>query len=225
MHLPSLHHPPQPRPPCRRHAAGRVWLTPLLLFATALGVGALASVAWMHRHPVVVKALPSDSAASLDAQRRALPVPTTSAGVRLPPAVTPAPDSPHVVANTPPPASPAPVDVATDGAETRQGTMPPAFTSDPDSRDHGPRLSEHTPPAYPPQALRERREGTVRLQLSIDADGNVVDARVVHGSGSGLLDRAALDNARSWRYQPAEQGGQPVPSKVEVPIDFRLDGN
>lgn len=217
--LPLHDHPPS----LPRHAAGRVWLPGLAIFALALAVGITASALWLRTHPVVVKALPSDAAASLDANRRILPVPTNGAAIALPAATTQAPDAARIVERPPPPEPPA-VDVATDGAETTQGAQTQANGDQAASADHGPRLSEHATPVYPPEALRAAITGTVRVRIAIDEQGNVVDVRVVHGSGSVLLDRAALDAVRGWHYQPAIQGGQPVPSTVEVPVDFRLDG-
>lgn len=220
--LPSSRPHPPPSP---RRAAGRAWLPALAIFALALGAGVAASLLWMRAHPVVVKGLPSDSAASLDAQRRALPVPATGAAIALPAVVTQAPDAPRIVADTPPPSPlPTSADADADGAQTRQGAQPDTAAMPPVSSDHGPRLSEHATPTYPREALRAGITGSVRVRIAIDAQGNVVDVSIVHGSGSGLLDRAALDAVRGWHYQPAIQGGQPVPSTVEVPVDFRLDG-
>lgn len=45
---------------------------------------------------------------------------------------------------------------------------------------------------YPRSASRRRLEGTVRLELTIEADGTVVKRRVVGSSGHDVLDEAAL---------------------------------
>jgi periplasmic protein TonB len=41
-------------------------------------------------------------------------------------------------------------------------------------------------------------------------------------SGSALLQQAALDALRQWKYKPSRLDGQPVPGEVVVTIRFRL---
>jgi protein TonB len=41
-------------------------------------------------------------------------------------------------------------------------------------------------------------------------------------SGSALLDRAARDAVRGWRFRPAKRAGQTVVGWVDVPVSFRL---
>lgn len=204
----------------------------MLLFVIALGIGLIAGGLWVWRHPPKVGgSLPSDDPATLAENRRALPAPVAGGKFDLPAATVAGPDAPHVVVNTPPAAPPSPaVDSGPmDGAETVQGALPSTnehtFGDDghpPSTNDHGPRLSQRVQPQYPRQALRDGVEGSVRVRVTIDEQGNVSDVQVVHGSGSGLLDRAALDAVRDWHYQPAIHHGQPVASTVDVPIDFKL---
>ncbi len=215
--------PPPHRPPSRLRAT-RGWVKPTLLFVLALVAGAIASVLWLRRHPLHVPAAGTgfDTELSPVPMRRALPVPAVDGRFDLPPPTTPAPDAPHVVAAEPV-APPAPTEPEADaGAETRVGQA--ATTPADGVADHGPRVSEQSPPRYPRRALREGIEGTVRLTVSIDAMGNVVDVQIAQGSGSAELDRAAQDAVREWRYQPAIHDGQPVASTLEIPVDFKLDG-
>ncbi|MBS0194862.1 MAG: energy transducer TonB [Proteobacteria bacterium] len=212
-----------------RHAG---WIKPLLLFAIALGIGLVGGALWVWRHPPHVGgSLASDETASLGNDRRSLPAPVTGGKFDLPTPTVAGPDAPHVVANTPPPAPPLPAaDTGSmDGAETAQGALPSTnahLPTDDDhqinANDHGPRLSQRVQPQYPRQALRDGVEGSVRVRVMIDEQGNVSDVQVVYGSGSNLLDRAALDAVREWHYQPAIHHGQPVASTVDVPIDFKL---
>jgi len=78
-------------------------------------------------------------------------------------------------------------------------------------------------PAYPFAARRKGIEGRVVLRVSVLASGGVASVAVERTSGSKLLDRAALDAVRRWRFSPATRLGQPVVSTVRVPITFRLD--
>ncbi len=84
-------------------------------------------------------------------------------------------------------------------------------------------ISERTPPEYPLESLRAHEEGEVRLQIALDALGNVEDVRVAGTSHSRNLDRAAMSAVRSWHFRPATHNGQPIGSMIEVPVDFRLD--
>lgn len=78
-------------------------------------------------------------------------------------------------------------------------------------------------PDYPPAAARSREEGTVVLNVAVDASGNPGDIDFVDRSGSRELDRAAMQAVRQWRFKPAMKGGKPVASTVQVPIEFTLE--
>jgi len=87
-------------------------------------------------------------------------------------------------------------------------------------RDTPPRPSRTARPVYPDEAFREKREGTVRLELLVGEDGAVAHAEI-RASVPGL-DAAALASAREWRFEPARRGGQPVAAVVEMPVSFRI---
>ena len=57
-----------------------------------------------------------------------------------------------------------------------------------------PRLIEEAAAEYPPQALKDRREAIVLLDLEIDASGTVTQATVVR-EGDAEFDAAAIDAA------------------------------
>jgi protein TonB len=79
----------------------------------------------------------------------------------------------------------------------------------------------HVAPAYPELARRARQQGRVVLECTIDADGRVVDARVLRGVP--LLDQAALDAVRQWVYAPTLLNGTPVPVVMSVTVTFVLE--
>ena len=64
-------------------------------------------------------------------------------------------------------------------------------------------------------------DGTVELEVSIDAKGKVTDVEVVRGLPLGLSD-AAADAVRHWTYRPARGPGGPVASRKTVRIRFAL---
>ena len=80
------------------------------------------------------------------------------------------------------------------------------------------------PPRYPPSAARAGIEGTVILIIDVDPNGNVTNVSVEKSSRNRDLDRAAMDAARKWRFNPGQSGGQKVAGRVRVPVDFTLGG-
>ena len=84
-----------------------------------------------------------------------------------------------------------------------------------------PTIARQIQPRYTPEAMRAKLQGTVELDVIILADGTVGAARVSKGLGLGL-DDAALAAARYWLFEPATLGGQPVPAKVTLQLEFRL---
>jgi periplasmic protein TonB len=106
---------------------------------------------------------------------------------------------PHVPA-PPPPARTAPVRV---GGSIR-----------------GPQRIAGGPPRYPALAQAAHVEGNVVLDAVIDEHGVVRDLRLLRSIP--LLDQAALDAVRQWRYTPTLLNGVPVPVIMTVTVAFRL---
>ena len=75
--------------------------------------------------------------------------------------------------------------------------------------------------AYPELARRARAEGVVVLEAIIDADGSVRDVRVLRGANP-LLDPAAVEAVRRWRYRPARIGDRRVAVYLSVAVTFSL---
>jgi protein TonB len=101
---------------------------------------------------------------------------------------------------------------------TEQAPPPPAIRVD--SRFHPPVKLHDVAPVYPDLAREARIEGVVVIECRIDTDGRVVDARVL--SGHPLLDAAALDAVRQWRYRATLLNGQPVAVLMTVTVRFSL---
>ncbi len=80
---------------------------------------------------------------------------------------------------------------------------------------------ETTAPVYPELARRAHVEGIVLLEAIIGSDGSVRDVRVL-GSAHPLLDPAALEAVRRWRYRAATIGTRPVAVSLQVLITFSL---
>jgi protein TonB len=81
----------------------------------------------------------------------------------------------------------------------------------------------NTLPAYPASAREDGLEGLVQLAVELDATGQVLAVRWLARSGVPVLDAAARDAVRQWRFLPAWRGGEAVPASLRVALRFRLD--
>jgi len=80
----------------------------------------------------------------------------------------------------------------------------------------------YRPPRYPPQAVRQRQEGEVVLRVLVGIDGSPAQIEIEKSSRSRLLDRAAMDAVREWKFNPGMRDGKAIQSWVLVPISFKL---
>ena len=76
-------------------------------------------------------------------------------------------------------------------------------------------------PRYPAIAQASRVEGVVILEAVIAEDGSVQDVRVLRSKP--LLDDAAMEAVRQWRFTPTLLGGQPVPVVMTITVSFTLN--
>jgi len=116
-----------------------------------------------------------------------------------------------------------------------QAKTPPETAAKPDAGAHETRdyaepiysatYLNNDPPAYPMVARRRGQEGTVIVSAMIHDDGHCHHALLKKSSGHDILDKAALDAVRGWRFTPARRGGQTTVAWVDVPITFRLSSN
>jgi protein TonB len=74
-------------------------------------------------------------------------------------------------------------------------------------------------PIYPPIALAAGIEGVVILETVIAADGSVREVQVLRSIP--LLDAAAVEAVRQWRFTPTLLNGEPVPVVMTVTVAFR----
>jgi protein TonB len=76
-------------------------------------------------------------------------------------------------------------------------------------------------PKYPPVAIAVRASGTVMLQATISRNGTIENLRVL--GGPALLQQAALDAVKQWRYRPYVLDGQPVEVETTINVQFTLE--
>jgi len=84
-----------------------------------------------------------------------------------------------------------------------------------------PALLYRAEPVYPDLAVRSRVEGVVILEATVDREGRIEEVRVLRSLP--LLDRAALDAVRQWRYSPLLLNGKPERFVLTVVVSFRLN--
>jgi protein TonB len=77
-------------------------------------------------------------------------------------------------------------------------------------------------PNYPSLARRRNQQGVVLVEVRLDERGQQRSLNVLRSSGVDSLDRAALEAVAKWRFRPETTGGQAVPSRVQIPIQFAL---
>jgi protein TonB len=82
-------------------------------------------------------------------------------------------------------------------------------------------LLRKTMPVYPTIGVAARVEGTVVLTATISKTGTIENLRAA--SGPAILQQAALDAVRSWRYRPYLLNGQPVEVETTVNVTFTLN--
>ncbi|MGI9257496.1 MAG: energy transducer TonB [Gammaproteobacteria bacterium] len=77
-------------------------------------------------------------------------------------------------------------------------------------------------PRYPPEAVRERLEGWVRLGFTILPDGSVADPEVLESQPGRVFDSSARVAILRWRFRPRVVNGAPVAARAELTMDFFL---
>lgn len=162
--------------------------------------------------------------------RAPAPVVDTSnaAPISAPPSIAPEPDlPPSVPASTalasgdagvifgppaafvepPPPPPPPPLPQTAEPVRLHTGVV-------------APRRIATAEPVYPAVAKAAHVEGIVIVEAVIGVDGRVESAKVLRSVP--LLDQAALDAVREWRYTPGMLNGVAVPIIMTVTVNFSL---
>ncbi len=75
---------------------------------------------------------------------------------------------------------------------------------------------------YPDIARKAGIEGKVIVNVLVDVDGRVVDAKILKSLGHSGCDEAAIEAIKSVRWKPAKQRDRPVKVWVGIPVIFKL---
>lgn len=79
------------------------------------------------------------------------------------------------------------------------------------------------PPQYPIRARRRKEQGTVMLDVFVSTAGTSKWVAIGQSSGIDILDEAALEAVKQWKFVPARRGSEIVEAKVRVPVIFKLN--
>ena len=80
------------------------------------------------------------------------------------------------------------------------------------------KLIRRVEPVYPEMAKQARVQGKVTLRIAVDEEGNVSDVSVIEGHP--LLDDAAINAVRQWKYSPTFLNGKPVSVMAAVTVEL-----
>jgi len=83
-----------------------------------------------------------------------------------------------------------------------------------------PKLVKAVDPIYPEKARKAQVEGLVILEARTDEKGNVEDAKVL--KSIPVLDQAAIDAVKQWKYEPMVINGKPQKIVFTLTVNFRL---
>jgi TonB family protein len=76
-------------------------------------------------------------------------------------------------------------------------------------------------PEFSEEARKKKYQGTMLLGVTVEPDGTATEICVAQGLGMGL-DEKAIAVVKNWKFEPARENGQPVPTRISVEVDFRL---
>ena len=80
-------------------------------------------------------------------------------------------------------------------------------------------LAQAVDPEYPPAARAAGQHGTVVLQILVDRDGTVAEAKFLQGSL--VFARSAIDAVKQWRFKPYLLNGRAVLVRSTITLAFK----
>ena len=85
------------------------------------------------------------------------------------------------------------------------------------------RLIKSERPDYPQEARKAGWEGTVVLRITIGTGGDVENVTIQESSGFPELDESAAQSVKTWQFDPAKLGDDPISSAVDLPVTFDIE--
>jgi anaerobic magnesium-protoporphyrin IX monomethyl ester cyclase len=84
-----------------------------------------------------------------------------------------------------------------------------------------PKLENKVLPPYPPEAASQHTHGEVAMDVTLNDDGTVQAVKVIEGNP--LLDNAATEVVKQWKYRPLTVNGKLV-NRIVVVLTFEKNG-
>lgn len=84
-------------------------------------------------------------------------------------------------------------------------------------------LKRPNAPRYPRIAQRKGIEGTALYEIWLNENGTQVKQQLITSSGASVLDEAALNAIRDWKFLPQVINGQAIAHRVQIPVRFSLN--
>jgi protein TonB len=88
--------------------------------------------------------------------------------------------------------------------------------------DRVPRALAQISPHYPSELKTAGIEGSAFVEFDVDVKGRVTSARVIKCSRREF-EGPTVQAVLKWRFEPGLSQGRPVPFRMAVPVNFRLD--
>jgi TonB family protein len=86
-----------------------------------------------------------------------------------------------------------------------------------------PMLKQSPAPKYTSEAMRQKIQGVVEIEVVVGVNGRVTSARVIKSLDKSFgLDSQAIAAARKWTFTPGRLNGVAVPTKVTLSLEFKL---
>jgi hypothetical protein len=73
-------------------------------------------------------------------------------------------------------------------------------------------------PNIPANDLPPRFEQYLVVEVTIDIDGRVADARLITGMATPKIEKTLLSAIREFKYTPAKRDGSPIPCQIDLVI-------
>lgn len=84
-------------------------------------------------------------------------------------------------------------------------------------------LKRPSAPPYPRIAQRKGVEGTALYEIWLNEKGKQIKQELITSSGASVLDEAALNAIRDWKFSPQIINGQAIAHRVQIPVRFSLN--
>ena len=109
------------------------------------------------------------------------------------------------------------------GNVANAGNMANAGNTSSADADYKSESLRNAPPRYPMYARKMRQEGVVIVSAEVLTDGSANEVRVAASSGIKLLDEAALEAVKQWKFTPAKRDGVAYAQRLRIPVTFSLN--